>query len=511
MADSSVVTGLSAIAIEVKQVNKSFGATQALKDINLKIPRGSITGLVGENGAGKSTLGKIIAGVHSQDSGSLLISEKEHTFRSPHDALNSGVALIAQEIFLVPDLTVEDNIFLGDMPKTFIFPDKKKMRARFNELVAQTGFELNPDKKVSSLRLADQQKVEIMRAICRNTQVIIMDEPSATLTADELQKLHQIIRRLASIGTTIILISHFLDEVLSLCDQTVVMRDGEVVRFGPTSEETVDSLVSAMVGREVDLRYQKKTRNFSDRPVVLAVQGLNREGVIDNVSLQIRKGEILGLVGLVGSGRSEIARAIFGADPIDGGTISIDGKTVDINHPQDAIKLGLFMIPESRKDQGLFLTDSVLNNLIYSTVKKYTKSGFVSSKRSAHAGAKLATQVDLRFNSLNQSVQSLSGGNQQKILFGRGLDVGPLILIVDEPTRGVDVGAKRAIHKLLLDLNENGTGVLFISSEIEEALGVCDRVLVVQKGKIGAEFIAPFNQKKVIESFFSQSKEAVSG
>ena len=188
MADSSVVTGLSAIAIEVKQVYKSFGATQALKDINLKIPRGSITGLVGENGAGKSTLGKIIAGVHSQDSGLLLISEKEHTFRSPHDALNSGVALIAQEIFLVPDLTVEDNIFLGDMPKTFIFPDKKKMRARFNELVDQTGFELNPDKKVSSLRLADQQKVEILRAICRNTQVIIMDEPSATLTADEIQK-----------------------------------------------------------------------------------------------------------------------------------------------------------------------------------------------------------------------------------------------------------------------------------------------------------------------------------
>jgi ABC-type sugar transport system ATPase subunit len=331
------------------------------------------------------------------------------------------------------------------------------------------------------------------------------------LTADEIQKLHQTIRWLASIGTTIILISHFLDEVLSLCDKTVVMRDGEVVRFGPTSEETVDSLVSAMVGRDVDLRYQKKTRNFSDRPVVLDIQGFNREGVIDNVSLQIRKGEILGLVGLVGSGRSEIARAIYGADPIDGGAISIDGKTVDINHPQDAIKLGLFMIPESRKDQGLFLTDSVLNNLIYSTVKKYTKSGFVSSKRSAHAGAKLATQVDLRFNSLHQSVQSLSGGNQQKILFGRGLDVNPLILIVDEPTRGVDVGAKRAIHKLLLDLNESGTGVLFISSEIEEALGVCDRVLVVQKGKIGAEFIAPFNQKKVIESFFSQSKEAVSG
>ena len=511
MADSSVVTVLSAIAIEVRQINKSFGATRALKDINLKIPRGSITGLVGENGAGKSTLGKIIAGVHSQDSGSLLISEKEHTFRSPHDALNSGVALIAQEIFLVPDLTVEENIFLGDMPKNFIFPDKKKMRARFNELVAQTGFELNPDRKVSSLRLADQQKVEILRAICRDTQVIIMDEPSATLTADEIQKLHQTIKWLASIGTTIILISHFLDEVLSLCDQAVVMRDGEVVRFGPTSEENVDTLVSAMVGRDVELRYQKKIRNLSDHPVVLEVQGLNREGVINNVSLQIRKGEILGLVGLVGSGRSEIARAIFGADPIDGGTILIDGKPATIKHPQDAIRLGLFMISESRKDQGLFLMDTVLSNLIYSTVKKYTKSGLVSAKHSKNAGASLAAQVDLRFNSLSQLVSSLSGGNQQKILFGRALDVNPSILIVDEPTRGVDIGAKHAIHKLLLNMNESGTGVLFISSEIEEALGVCDRVLVVQKGKIVNEFVAPFNQKRVIESFFSNSKEAVSG
>jgi simple sugar transport system ATP-binding protein/ribose transport system ATP-binding protein len=511
MADSSHTTELSAIAIEVQHINKSFGATAALKDINLRIPRGSITGLVGENGAGKSTLGKIIAGVHSQDSGVLLVSDVEHNFHSPHDALNSGIALIAQEIFLVPDLTVEENIFLGDMPKTFMFPDKKKMRSRFDELVAQTGFDLNPDRKVSSLRLADQQKVEILRAICRNTQVIIMDEPSATLTADELQKLHQTIRWLASIGTTIILISHFLDEVLSLCDKTVVMRDGEVVRFGPTSAESVDTLVSAMVGRDVDLRYQKKIRNLRDNPVVLDVQGLNREGAIDNVSLQIRRGEILGLVGLVGSGRSEIARAIFGADPIDAGSISINGESVTIKHPQDAIKLGLFMIPESRKDQGLFLMDSILSNLIYSTVKKYTKSGFVSSKSSKNAGDRLATQIDLRFNNLDQLVQSLSGGNQQKILFGRSIDVDPSILIVDEPTRGVDIGAKRAIHKLLLDMNETGTGVLFISSEIEEALGVCDRVLVVHKGKVVTEFVAPFDQKKVIESFFSQSKEAVSG
>ena len=509
MAENVLGLDDSAIAIDIRELSKSFGATHALKNVSMQLPKGQIIGLVGENGAGKSTLGKIIAGVYSPDSGEILFSGQNKQFNSPHEALKEGVALIAQEILLVPDLNVETNIFLGHSPRRNIFPDKKAIRSEFLKLIELTKFDLNPNSKVSSLRLADQQKVEILRAISRNTRILIMDEPSATLTADELEKLHATIQWLAQSGTTIILISHFLEEVLKLTSHVVIMRDGEVVRVGPTSSETVNSLVAGMVGKNLDTDYSKQARSFENKPVQLEVSGLNQGSTLHDINLEVREGEILGLVGLVGSGRSEIARAIFGADKITSGMVSIKGKPVTINHPADAIKNGLFMIPESRKDEGLFLRDSIQNNLLFASLSKFAKLKVMKSRLMSKRSTELASKIDLRFRVLKQAVESLSGGNQQKILFGRSLDVNPTVLIVDEPTRGVDIGAKRAIHELLIEMNKGGTGVLFISSEIEEALGVCDRVLVVQKGRVVSEFRAPFNQQEVVSAFFNKKVEAV--
>lgn len=511
MTEGSAVINPSGIAIDIQGVSKSFGATHALKNVSLKIPAGAIIGLVGENGAGKSTLGKIIAGVFAPDSGSINFFGEEKHFGSPNEALKEGVALIAQEILLVPDLTVEENIFLGHSPQKYLINDKKSTRAQFEKLLSQTKFDLDPSRKVSSLRLADQQKVEILRAISRNTKILIMDEPSATLTADELNRLHETIQRIAASGTTILLISHFLEEVLKLTSHVVIMRDGEVVRSGPTKNETVDSLVAGMVGRQLETQYDENSSNFADKPILLEVKGLSRGSILDNINLQVREGEILGLVGLVGSGRTEIARAIFGADEISSGEKFINGKSVIIDNPAQAIQSGLFMIPESRKDEGLFLRDSIENNLMYSSLRRVSKFGFLKTRELRKISADLARRIDLRFRTLKQPIESLSGGNQQKVLFGRAMDVDPLVLIVDEPTRGVDIGAKRAIHELLRDMNLSGKGVLFISSEIEEALGVCNRVLVIQKGKIVAEFNAPFDQHQVVGAFFNKTMEINNG
>lgn len=492
-----------ATLVRLKEVSKSFGATKAVKRVSVDLPASQIIGLVGENGAGKSTLAKLIAGVFPVDSGVIEFNGEPVSFKSPHEALNVGVSMMAQEIMLIPDATVEDNIFAGKMPAKMFFPDRKTIREEFEKLNSLTGFALKPDVKVSSLRLADQQKVEIMRAIARNTQLIIMDEPSAALTVDEVERLHETIRVLARRGVTILLISHFLEEVLSITQTVIIMRDGEVVRVAPTRDETVDSLVSGMVGRSIETRYEE-IQSIAKQKEVISVKNLvNRH--LNDVSLTIREGEILGLAGLIGSGRTEIARAIFGADPLYGGQIYINGQAVSIKSPSDAIANGIFMVPESRKEQGLFLESSISDNMMISTLQKRANKGFLSKKRLDSVATDLAQSVDLRYSNINQTSVSLSGGNQQKILFGRAVEITPKILIVDEPTRGVDIAAKRAIHQTLIELAKRGIAVLFISSEIEEVLGVCERVLVIHKGQVQAEFNAPFDQKKVMSAFFGQT------
>jgi simple sugar transport system ATP-binding protein/ribose transport system ATP-binding protein len=489
--------------LEARNIVKTFGATRAVRDVSLSIPTGTVFGLVGENGAGKSTLAKIFAGVHSPDSGDVLVAGETVSFRNPHEGIRGGVSMMAQEIMLVPDATVEENVLLGNLPRRAFFPNRKAMRKRYEDLVELTQFDLDPRAKVATLRIADQQKVEILRALSQDARLIIMDEPSAALTADEVVRLHASIRQIVARGATVLLISHFLEEVLSLSDQVAIMRDGELVRVAATADETINSLVAGMVGKSLVTEYSSVHR-APDTAVRLSVRSLQRRPVVQDVSFDLHAGEIVGLAGLIGSGRSEIARCIFGADRITGGELLLDGRSVTVASPKHAIDQGIFMIPESRKEQGLVLGSSIADNLTLASLDKATTAGVVSGRRIKQAAKVLAEKVDLRFTSIAQPAVSLSGGNQQKILFGRAVDVAPTVLIVDEPTRGVDIAAKRGIHATLQEMADAGLAVLFISSEIDEVLGVCNRVLVVHRGRIQAEFRPPYVQEDVLAAFFGK-------
>jgi rhamnose transport system ATP-binding protein len=486
-------------------LTKSYGPTKAVREVSLDIPRGAIIGLVGENGAGKSTLAKMLAGVVSPDSGQLIINGVDRSFRGPYEAINSGVAMMAQEITLVPDRTVEENVLLGNLPRKGIFPLKKQMRERYLRIMKESGFDLDPDLQVGRLRIADQQKVELMRALSQQAELIIMDEPSAALTADEVTKLHGAIRDLASQGTSVVLVSHFLEEVLALTSHVAIMRDGELIRYSETKNETADSLVASMVGKSLSTEYAE-AKTVSTGPIKFSVKNLSTSDHLTDISFDIKRGEILGLAGLVGAGRTEIARAIYGVDRISSGEIVLDGQSLKIKSPQQAIKSGIFMIPESRKDQGLVLNGSIRDNLLLASMSKLATFGITSNSKFSKIAARLSTAVDLRFGKLNDPVSSLSGGNQQKILFGRVLELQPSVLIVDEPTRGVDIAAKRAIHALLDELAAAGTAILFISSEIEEVLGVCHRTIVIHKGQVHGVFVPPYNKTQVVAAFFGQGE-----
>ena len=474
--------------VEVRNVWKHFGGVQALADVSIAIRPASVHGLVGENGAGKSTLAKIIGGVHEPDAGELLVDGEPVRFHSPRGALAVGIASIAQEIALVPARTVIENVFLGIESAQLGIVQRGRLLRRFAELDRRTGFDLKPGDRVAELRTADQQKVEILRAIARNARLILMDEPTAALTVGESDQLLGIIKRLAAAGTSVVLVSHHLNEVLAVAETVTVMRDGEVVRSGPVSQETPRSLVTAMIGRELDLTFPPKNPPPTAARTVLEVRNLSRSGVIENISFRIKEGEIVGLAGLVGSGRSEVARAIFGADRIDGGEIFVGSRRLPARGPRGAAARGVAMVPESRKDQGLFMIRSIRENLTVATISEVATLGVVRSREEKARAKELASQVDVRASSLEAWLGSLSGGNQQKVLFAKWLARRPIVLIADEPTRGVDVGAKRQIAELIVKLAAGGMGVLLISSEIEEVLGLAHRVLVMRNGRIVAEY-----------------------
>jgi ABC-type sugar transport system ATPase subunit len=474
--------------VEVHNVSKRFGGVQALADVSITIGRGSIHGLVGENGAGKSTLAKIMGGVHQPDAGELLVDGESVRFTSPRGALAVGIASIAQEIALVPARTVLENVFLGIESTSLGVVQQGRLLRRYAELDQRTGFELEPHTRVRALRTADQQKVEILRAIARNARLILMDEPTASLTVDEIDRLLDIIRRLAAAGTSVVLVSHNLKEVLAVAETVTVMRDGKVVRTGPASEETPHTLVTAMIGRELELTFPPKNPPPAAARTVLEVRNLTRSHVIDDISFSIKEGEIVGLAGLVGSGRSEVARAIFGADRLDGGEIFIEGRRLRARGPRGAAAWGVVMVPESRKEQGLFMIRPIRENLVVSILSDVATLGVVRSRAERRRARDLAKQVDVRASSLEAPLRSLSGGNQQKVLFAKWLARRPRVLIADEPTRGVDVGAKSQIAELITKLAADGMGVLLISSEIEEVLGLSHRVLVMRSGRIVAEY-----------------------
>jgi ABC-type sugar transport system ATPase subunit len=497
--------------VETRGLVKRFGGAQALAGVDVRIRRGTVHALVGENGAGKSTLGRVIAGATAADGGELLVDGSAVHFRTPREALRARITLIAQELALVPRLTVVENVFLGVEPGTgFLRPAEQ--RRLFAELNARTGFGLEPNVRVDSLRVADQQKVEIMRALARDARLIIMDEPTAALPAADHQRLFEIIRQLCDDGVTVVYVSHFLKEVLALADDVTVLKDGHVVLASPANEQTPESLVTAMIGHALERTTSTKRAKVESAPVVLSVRGLARAGAFEDVSFDVHAGEILGLAGLVGSGRSEVVRAIFGADRLDEGTVMLDGRTLTIRGPRDAVRAGIAMLPESRKDQGLLMRRSIRENVSLPHLARLSRGSFVDQRHERRAVAEVAAKVDLRASSLAAPVQGLSGGNQQKALFAKWLLGRPKVLIADEPTRGVDVGAKEAIHELIAALAADGAAVILVSSEFEEVARLPQRVLVMRAGRVVGEFEGEdVSEPRLIRAAFGASEASVVG
>jgi simple sugar transport system ATP-binding protein/ribose transport system ATP-binding protein len=473
------------VHLEVRGLGKSFGATRALEDVSIAIRAGTVHAFVGENGAGKSTLGKIIAGVFPPDQGDLVLRDALVSFGSPREALDRGIAIVAQEVALVPQLSVAQNVFLGAEPRRAGFIDRRALQARFERLAADSGFDLDGRAQVGGLPLAEQQQVEVLRSLARDAELIVLDEPTASLSAKEVERLHAVVRMLRRSGRTVILVSHFLAEVLDLADTVTILRDGRVIRTGPASAETENSLVAGMLGRQAGRIYPDKQPPTADAPVVLSVRALSAPGVHD-VSLELHAGEIVGLAGLVGAGRSELARAIYGAAPAASGQVDRGPKTI-VGGPASALRAGVTMIPESRKDDGLFLRRPIRENVSLTSLGGLSRFGFV---RSGEERARVRDALDRVTATAVQDAAAgtLSGGNQQKLLFARAVLVAPGVLIADEPTRGVDVGAKHDLYQLLVSFAAGGLAVLLISNEIEEILGLSHRVLVMRAGRLVAEF-----------------------
>jgi len=472
--------------LELRNVFKSFGAVNALTDVRFTLAAGSIHALAGENGAGKSTLVKIIGGLYAPDSGEVLIDGEPTGFRSTAAAKDAGIAVIYQEPTLFPDLSVAENIFAGRQPYTsYGTIDRAKMRRATRELTERLGVRIHPDREARGLSIADQQTVEIAKAISLNARVLIMDEPTAALSGVEVDRLMGIARQLRDEGKGIIFISHRFDEVFSLCDTITVMRDGAYVSTDRITEVTEDDIIRRMVGRSVENLFPKQETEVGD--VVLEVEALSRTGVFDDISFTVRSGEIVCLAGLVGAGRTEIARATFGVDRYDAGSVRLGGRDVPPHSPAKAMKLGMGFVPEDRRKQGLAMMAGVQSNITLAIRSSLARSGFLTSRMEDDSAQTYARRLQVKTRALDTEAVMLSGGNQQKVVLGKWLATQPTLLVVDEPTRGIDVGTKAEVHRLISELAGAGVAVLMISSELPEVLGMADRVLVVREGRMTAQ------------------------
>lgn len=475
------------VAVSLRGIAKSFGGTKILDDITLDVISGSVHALVGENGAGKSSVGKIIGGYYSPDEGEVRVMDQPITRFSPRDALGHGVAMIHQELQLAPELTVAQNVFLG------IENNRGGILTggdidRFLVLERTCAFGLDPTAKVAGLRIAERQKVEIMRAIARDAQVIIMDEPTSSLTEDEAGRLHQVIRRLTGQGKTVIYVSHFLDHILANCDQVTIMRDGRVVRTSPIAGETKKTLVDSMLGQEADILWPDlPPPPPPETAPVVELRDVATDTGLRDITLAIRPGEIVGLIGLVGSGRTEVARAIFGADPITSGEIRIDGSPCDRLNVKRAVKLGIGLVPEDRRKQGLVLTQLTRPNISLATLDRISRRGVLNSKAEVGRARRMIEHFGIVPNRVDGRVANYSGGNQQKVLLAKWAVARPKVLILDEPSRGVDIGARQRIHEFIVEMARDGVAILLISSELEEVINLSHRGYLMSDGRIFAE------------------------
>jgi len=475
---------MSEFVLEMRNVTKRFPGVLALNDTQLDLQPGEVHCLVGENGAGKSTLMKILAGAQPMDSGEIILSGEPVTVYSPHHAQQLGISMIYQEFNLSPFLSVAENIFLGREPRIGKTPfiNWGKMYRDAREILGRIRVNLDVRKPVNECSVAQQQMVEIGKALSFNAKIIVMDEPSATLTEHELEALFDLIRTLRKQGIGLIYISHRLEEVFEIGDRVTVMRDGEYIGTSDVSGITRDEIIHMMVGRELKDEFPKEAFDLGEER--LRVEGLTRDGAFRDVSFSLHTGEIVGFTGLVGAGRTEVARAIFGADRIDAGQIYLDGKAVTVRSPQDAIRQGIGLLTEDRKGQGLVLGMTVRENTSLANLKSLVRTVFVDRRRERDATDRYVKELQIKTPSIEQVVQNLSGGNQQKVVLAKWLFTQSRILVFDEPTRGIDVGAKVEIYRLMNELVREGVCILMISSELPEVLGMCDRILVMHEGRL---------------------------
>ena len=477
-----VATSAPPALLSIKDVSKAFPGVKALDRVSLEVHGGVVHGIVGENGAGKSTLMKILSGVYEKDSGEITFEGRTIERTTPVESMNMGLAIIYQELNLVNTMTVGENVFLGRFSES---GGRSGVHAKARILLDSIGCKVNTHKQVSELSVSDKQMVEIAKALSFDSKLIIMDEPSSSLTNDEMNKLIQIIHDLKSKGIAIIYISHKLDEIFGFCDVVTVMRDGHVIATRDVGSMSRNEMISMMVGRTIENEYPPRPECAGE--TILEIKGIKTRKLKD-IHLTLRKGEILGLVGLVGSGRTELVRALFGADKVAGKSILLDGKAVEINSPMDAINLGLAMVPEDRKLQGLLLGFSVEQNISLAVLARLTERGFINTKEEGAVSERQIKALNVKTPSGRTKIRSLSGGNQQKAILGRWLEMSPRVLVLDEPTKGIDVGAKYEIYLLMKKIVEDGGSIILISSELPEVLHMSNRVNTICDGRINGEF-----------------------
>ena len=473
--------------LKVENISKEFPGVKALDDVSLTLERGEVHALCGENGAGKSTLIKILAGTYFKDEGDILFEGRPIEITSSHDSLSIGIKVVFQELSLIPGLSVAENVFLESFPlKKNRTIDWQKMYARTEEILDSIGIEVNPKLPVSKLTISQQQMVEIGRALSHEAKVIIMDEPTSALTPKEVKSLFRAIDNLKKMGIGILYVTHKLEEVFEICDTITVFRDGKHISNRNVAETDHNQIVKDMVGREITTLFPKSEHPAGE--TILEVENLSTEKKLRNVSFSLRSGEVIGVFGLLGAGRTELAKAVFGLDPVTGGTVRVNGDTVKSGSTAHATKAGMGLLTEDRKEEGLVLSMSVTQNMTLPSLEEFSSAGFMRRALEDRHAQEFVDKISIKTPSLKQKIMYLSGGNQQKVLLARWLMKELKVIILDEPTRGIDVGAKAEIHKLIDDLAKDGVAVLMMTSEMPELLGVSDRIIVMNDGRVTGNF-----------------------
>jgi ribose transport system ATP-binding protein len=496
--------------LEMKNITKDFPGVRALDDINFELRKGEVHALVGENGAGKSTLMSVLAGVHTDFLGTIIMDGKPVRLAGPKDAIKHGVGIIYQELDLVPEFSVGENIFLADEPRAAGLSkigilSRKTIFTETAHILSGLGFEIDPRSKVGSLSIGEQQLVQIIKAIRLSAKVLVMDEPTARLAHDETQTLFKIMTVLKEKGVSIIYISHHMEEIMQIADRVSVLRDGQVVGTVEKTSTSLSEIVRMVVGKELSEGITRP--EISKGAEILAVNGLTLDGCFSDISFKICSGEILGIGGLVGSGRTEIAHCVFGVEKPTSGEIIVGGQKVKIRSPLDAIKKNIILIPEERKAQGLILNHSVMSNLSLAYLRIISRYQLINGRERQQSAQRMVNRLKIKTPSLNQEVGNLSGGNQQKVVLGKWLPLKPMVVILDQPTRGIDVGAKREIYDLISELAQNGSGIIMISDELPELIGLADRIMVIGKGRKAFEFNrGEVNQSQLLEAVVSHEK-----